>query len=590
VRRNLQGVFVGSALEGMPAASPEDGPRLLAISGSQGFTSDYVLRSIGLSGTARRFSLLVILQAVFCILLLIVCLNVANLFIARAETRRYEMGVRLAMGAGRLRLIRQLLTESVLLALLGGGIGVVLAYWGKDVLRVFIQQNSQLVLDLQINPRILGFSVGVSLLTGIAFGLLPAFRATRMDVQSAVKAGSRNFTGSRAAIGKSLLVAQVAMSLVLLIGAGLLIRTLGNLPSQDVGYSTDKLLVFGVNRYVLGADRNRYEQIIEKIGAIPGVTAATASFDAFIGPNASFTSGNFRPPMDDQPQVRTGTVRLFFIRPNFFEVLGIPVLRGRGFDAGDVRGSTRVAVITESLARQFGTDPIGWRFGGDGRPVIEIVGVVKNVGISEIRNTGLTSEIHGTVFLPELQTEAPGLPSFAGVFSVRTATAAFSLVPQIRSALREIDPRLRAFDIATETQQVERKLAPTWRIAIAWSLFGGVALMLTSIGLYGLLSHSVARRTNELGIRIALGAGRYHVMRLVIGQTLFLVAIGLGFGLVASMILNQTIRALIYGVTFYDPPTVAMAIVVMLAVAGAATYLPARRAARVDPTVALRYE
>jgi ABC-type antimicrobial peptide transport system permease subunit len=294
--------------------------------------------------------------------------------------------------------------------------------------------------------------------------------------------------------------------------------------------------------------------------------------------------------MDDQPQVRTGTVRLFFIRPNFFEVLGIPVLRGRGFDAGDVRGSTRVAVITESLARQFGTDPIGWRFGGDGRPVIEIVGVVKNVGISEIRNTGLTSEIHGTVFLPELQTEAPGLPSFAGVFSVRTATAAFSLVPQIRSALREIDPRLRAFDIATETQQVERKLAPTWRIAIAWSLFGGVALMLTSIGLYGLLSHSVARRTNELGIRIALGAGRYHVMRLVIGQTLFLVAIGLGFGLVASMILNQTIRALIYGVTFYDPPTVAMAIVVMLAVAGAATYLPARRAARVDPTVALRYE
>ena len=590
VRQNLQGVFRAAALESNPATDAQGAPQLQVISGSKGFAFDQVLAAIGLVGSSRRFSLLLVVGTVFFALLLIVCLNVANLLVARSESRRYEVAVRLAMGAGRLRLIQQLLTESLVLALIGGALATVLAYWGKDLLRIFLQRDSPFVLDLRIDTRLLGFSLAVSVLTGILFGLLPAFRATRMDVNSAVKQNGRNSSSSRTGIGKALVVTQVALSLVLLIGAGLLLRTLGNLPSADIGFNAQNLLVLRINPSSLNGDRDRYEAMIDTVRSLPAVSQVTASFESFIGTNGNFTNGVFQPVAKDSHEVQTGTIRLFGVRNDFFETTGIPLLRGRLFESGDTRESRRVAVITESLARQFGSDPIGWRFGGDGRPEVEIVGVVKNVGVSEIRGTGMMSEIHGTLFLPEAQIDGQGPPSFPNILTVRSLASPVTLIPSIRAALREIEPTLRAFDITTQTQLIERKLAPTRRIAVAWTLFGGLALVLTCIGLYGLLSYSVARRTNEIGIRLALGARRVHVLRMVVGQIFWLVIAGIILGLGAAMAVTQTIRALIYGVAFYDPFVMGAAIAIMLIIVALASYLPAYRASRVDPTTALKYE
>jgi ABC-type antimicrobial peptide transport system permease subunit len=358
-----------------------------------------------------------------------------------------------------------------------------------------------------------------------------------------------------------------------------------------VGYNAENLLVFRTNRTVLQGDRVRYEAMIEKVAATPGVADVTASFDPFIGLSGSFSSYRFRPPDGVRaPEASSGRVRILFVRENFFEVLGIPIVRGRGFEAADGQGGRRVAVITESLARTFGSDPIGWRFGREGLPDVEVVGVAKNVGVSEIQSTGFLSPTHGIIFFPEMQQGGFGAPSFAGVLEVRTTTNPMSRIGEIRAALREVHPDLRAFEVATDEQSIERKLAPLRRMALAWILFGGFAVLLTCIGLYGLLSYTVARRTNEIGIRIALGARYIHVYRLVLGQMLWLVGLGLVLGLVASMIVSQSIRALIFGITFYDPVSIAFAIAVMLAVAALASYLPVRKASRVDPTIALRYE
>jgi predicted permease len=580
VRDNLQGVFHDFALQEVPNTQPLDLPRLEVISAAQGFASEIV--SDALRPNVTRYQLLEVLSLAVIVLLLIVGLNVANLLIARAATRQYEIGVRLAMGATRLRLIRQLLTESVVQAFMGGSLGVLLAYSGRDLLRLFLQNDSRMVLDLRIDPAVLAFSALLSLATGVFFGIAPALRATRMDVQSAVKQDSRTVRGSRAGIGRILLVIQVAMSVIFLVGASLLLRTVGNLPSTNIGFNPENMLSFRVNVEALRANRARYEQVIEAIRAVPDVAAVTTSSAAFLGTSGTYSNGRFDRSAQDPQPVRTGTVRIQTVRADFFETFAIPVSRGRAFDRRDVSSDPRIALVTESLARRLNSDPIGWRFQLGRQSSLafyEIIGVVPNIGVSEIGRP-----LDGTVFI--LESEQDLLSSF----EVRTSSSPLIAIASIRQALRRIDPDLRASQVLTQMELVRRKLEPTRYIAAAWIAFGGVALLLTSIGLYGLLSHGVARRTNEIGIRMALGARQVHVLRLVMAQILILVFVGLSLGLGLSLVINQLMRAFIYGVTFNDLRTFVMAAAIMLAVTIVASYLPARRATLVDPTVALRHE
>jgi predicted permease len=527
--------------------------------------------------------LLPLIAGVFIVLLLIVGLNVANLLIARAATREYEIGVRLAMGAGRRRLVRQFLTESLVLASAGGVFGTLLAYIGKDFLRVFIRQDTRTVIDLRIDPAVLAFCAIVSLLTGVLFGIAPAMRATRMDVNAAVKQGGRAIRGSRGSIGRALLVFQVAMAVVLLVGAGLLLRSVGNLPSDNVGFNASNMLVFRANVGTLNDDRGKYEIVVDAIKSLPGVAAATTSSTALISTSGSFSgSAPFYAAVNGSQPVKQ-SVRIQTVDREFFDVLGIPLVRGRSFLRDDVVGGKPVAIITETLARQLGSDPIGWRLqlGLDERPKsLEIVGVVGNVGVSEIGNN-----IDGTVFLPGSQQQG-----FLPTFEVRTAGPPMQVLPAIRETLRRIDPNLRAYQVATERELVDRALSQTRYIAAAWALFSGIALLLTSIGLYGLLSHAVARRVNEIGIRMALGARGPQVLRSVLSQILILMSIGLVVGLGLSQLVSFAIRPFVYGVPPYDPRTLSFSIAVLLAVAAVAGYLPARRATRVDPTIALRHE
>ncbi len=584
VRSNLQGLFEGFVLEEAPTTAPADMPRLEVFSAAQGFSRDNVREYMRPSFT--RYQLLLILTAAGCVLLVIVGLNVANLLIARAAARQYEIGVRLAIGAGRGRLIRQLLTESVTLALMGGLAGVLVAYSGKDLLRLFLQQDMRSVLIFRIDQRVLVFCALVSLVTGIFFGIAPALRATRTDVSSVVKPGSRAAAGSRALAGRTLLIIQVAMSVVLLVGAGWLLRTVGNLPGTNIGFDADHLLAFRVNVEALRNNRIRYEQLIDSIRAVSGVQAVTTSSDAFIGQDGSFSGPPAGGPLDGQPAIRVSTIRVHTVRGDFFETLGIPVVRGRTFDRSDGRDTQPVAIVTESIARLATSDALGWKIdSGIKTPLAmdkiwEIVGVVKNVGVSEVGR-----DLEGTVFFLESQQ-----PSLMPVFDVRTTENPMTTIAAIRDVLRRVDPNLRASQVSTETERVRQKLAPTRYIAIAWAAFGGVALLLTSIGLYGLLSHSVSQRTHEIGIRMALGARRVHVVRMMMAKILILVFIGLSAGLGLSFAANALMRALIYGVSLNDTTTFLVVAVIMLVVTTFAGYLPARRAMRIDPTVALRHE
>jgi predicted permease len=527
-------------------------------------------------GRGRRAAMFAVLSFLFGLVLLIVCLNVGNLLTARSAARQYEIGVRLAIGAGRHRLIRQLLTESFVLALLGGASGSILAFWSKELLGTFLQQD----LDLRINPQVLGFTLLVSLIAGLIFGLVPALQTTNRNVLSVVQKNSRNPGVGRSRLSKSLVLAQVALSAVLLVGAGLLLRTLGNLPDSDAGFNIDNLLVFRLNPVVADDQANR---VIERIRAIPGVLAATSSSVPLIGNNSESRSV-YRKGAAQEPGASGGQVLVVRGRPDFLQVMDVRLVHGRHLGAGDVPGAGKVAVISEGLARRLfpASDPVGREldFGNPDLPdSFTVVGVVRDVGLSNVGNMA-----HGAVYLSGLQTNSGNT-----YFEVRAQSVA-NLLQEIRQAARETDPGLSIIGVTTQSRLIAEKLAPIRRTAISWSLFGAVALVLTCIGLYGLLSYGVTSRTNEIGIRMALGAGPSSVIRLVMGQTFFLVAIGLGIGLLGSVVLNLTMRTLIFGVSLYDPPTIGIVIALMLGVTAAAAYLPARRAARIDPTVALRLE
>jgi predicted permease len=534
---------------------------------------------------------LFLLMGLVALVLVIACANVANLLLARASVRQREIAVRLALGASRRRLVRQLLTESVLLAFIGGALGVVSAFWGSRVLVTLMAGGrNQLTVDVHPDLSVLGLTLLVALATGIAFGLAPALRATRTGAGPSLQAYSHNLTGSHAGLGlgQAMVVAQVALSLVLVIGAGLLVRTLRNLETFDAGFSRQGVLRFGLAPTVAGYKDERlahlYQQLQEAMSQMPGVRSVSFSLVTPISGVRllKFISVEGYTP---QPHEDMG-VSLNSVGPRFFETLGTPLLIGRDFGSQDHPGSPRVAIINQAMARRFfaGRNPIGGKFGwgqGKDKQEFEIIGVVRDAKYLSLRE-----EMPPTAYVYALQGKELG--DFW--FEVRASSNPIDLMPQIRSLLRSVDSRLTPWDPKTLAEQVDQSLYQEKLVSTLSSFFGVLALLLACVGLYGIMAYAVVRQTNEIGIRMALGAESSRILRMVLREALLLVAIGVAIGLPAAWAATHAVSSLLYGVKLTDPFTILASTLLMVALTALAGYLPARRAARVDPMVALRYE
>ncbi len=560
---------------------PNDYPHLVALPGSVGM---WEMRSV-------YSTTIYILFGVVVLVLLIACANVANLLLARAALRAPEITVRLAVGAGRWRLIRQLLTESALLAIVGGAIGVLFALWGKDALEAmgtrgdFLPEGMQYSLDW----RVLGFTLGISLLTGILFGLAPAWRATKLDLTSALKESNRTGGGiSRSRLSKVLVIAQVAMSLVLLVGAGLFVRTLRNLQQVELGFNQENLLNFALQPRSSGYKDEKllqlYQRVLGRLDGLPGaqsVTFANVPLIAHYMNNLSIILPGETAKSDAQH-----LTNMQVVRENYFKTMEIPLLRGRGFTEQDNEHAARVAVVNETLARKFfpDEDPIGKRVGKDEETVgkIEIVGVVRDSKYNEQRQ-----EMQPLFYTPWRQDSKEIGDMF---FSIRTAGDPIALTTAVRDSVREVDDNLPITRVKTQVAQSNEALLQERLFASLLSFFGGLAVMLAAIGLYGVMAYSVAQRTQEIGIRMALGAQTTNVLRLVIWQGMKLVVAGLVIGAGGAYALKQVIESQLYGVKANDPVTLVVVGVLLLLIALVACYIPARRATKVDPMVALRYE
>lgn len=561
----------------------------------------------GFNALRQQFSTpLRLLMAVVGLVLLIACANVANLLLARAAAREKEIALRLALGASRWRIVKQLLIESLLLAFLGGGVGLLLASWSSSLLlSVFASgQNSfsagaPLSINAPLDLRIVGFTALVSIIAAIGFGLAPASRATRLDLTPSLKDAPISGGRSRFGWGRALVVTQVAVSLMLLVGAGLFIRTLSQLRSVDLGFQREHVLVFSVDPQLINYRREQigglYKQMLERIGGVPGVTSASLSRQGLLsgsGTQGSITVPGFNPPAQENQLSRSGDrVELdvpYFsqVGPNFFRTLGMTIVRGRDIGPQDNETSPKVAVVNEAFARYYfdSDDPIGRRFDrgeADGGEV-EIVGVVKDAKAESVKE-----RTPRTFYVPFLQDPSSWRET---TFQVRTAGDPLAVVAAIRREVQALEPNLPVFRVKTLEQQVDETLGQERLVATLASLFGVLALLLACAGLYGVLSYSVSRRTREIGVRMALGAKRGDVLSLVLRQGMTLVVVGIVFGLSGALVLTRYLESLLFGVKPIDPLTFGAASIVMAAVALAACYLPARHATKVDPLISLRNE
>jgi predicted permease len=566
----------------LPSIEPKDYPRFVLDPGAQGEMD--VRRGYA--------SQLYLLLGVVGLVLLIACANVANLLLARAASRHKEIAVRLAMGASRFRLIRQLLTENVLLAALGATLGIVFALWIKDSLLTVSSWGGggMAAFAPQLDLRVLGFTAGLALLTGILFGLAPALRATRVDLTPSLKESARSSSGvSRSMLSKALVVAQVAMSLVLLVGAGLFVRTLRNLQNVETGFDTRRLLLFSVSPNLIGYQGDRlaelYKRIFERLEAVPGVNAATFSRNALLSGSASGRGVIFADAAASaRRRGENEEIRIHQVRENYLEAMGTPLLAGRQLSAQDDARAPRVAIVNQTFVQRFFPDesPIGKRFSFDQRRPgeIEIIGVAKDAKYNSLR-----AEITPTVYLPWLQ-ELGGVGAMT--FEVRTSNDPMSVVSAVRQAVREVDANLPLVGFKTQAEQINQSLRTERLFTRLLSFFGMLALVLAAIGLYGVMAYSVAQRVREIGIRMAIGAQTRDVLRLVIGQGMILALIGVGVGLLASFWVTRLMSSLLFGVSTTDPLTFAVIAVLLTLIALLACYLPARRATKVDPLVALR--
>ena len=541
-----------------------------------------------------RPTLLLLLGAVGFVLL-IATFNVASLLLGRATERQRELAVRSALGAGRGHLIRQLLAESVLLAVVGGGAGLLWAVVGTDALVALVPGDVPRLDEVVVDARVLAFGVGMSLLAGLACGLVPALQASGADLQGALKEGGRTGSGGRATrrLRWMLVVSELVFSVVLLIGAGLMIRTVGSLLDVDPGYRAENVLTTAVSlprsRYDGPGEGVRFfDGLMERVSALPGVESVGVT--RFL-PFAEEWTFSF--VIDGQPLPREGEKRDYGLHPvstDYFRTMGITVVRGRSFTESDYDGPP-VMMVNESMVRRFwpGQEPIGQRvkFGRDpaaDEPWLEIVGIV-----ADVRHQGLDLEPRPAVFTPYGHQDGPFWSNQMSL-AIKTATPPAQLVPQVRALLREIDSDLILIETRTMAEAVAASMAQRRFAMILLGLFALAALMLASIGIYGVVSYTVQQRTQEMGIRLALGASQREILGLVVGQGMAPVAVGLALGLATALVATRFMTSLLHGVATTDPLTLAGVAFVLGTVGVVACYVPARRAARVDVVSSLRAE
>jgi macrolide transport system ATP-binding/permease protein len=540
----------------------------------------------GLGSLRRQYSKpLYVLLAMVALILGITCANIANLLLARATARRREIAVRLSLGAGRFRVVRQLLTESVMLASLGGALGVVFAVWGAQALTLlFSNGRENFTLRAELNWHVLGVTAALSVVCGLLFGLAPAMEATRADVMPALKNG--RWGGPRRRAQHVLVVAQIAMSFVILVAAGLFVRTLDKLHSVQLGYARENILLFSLNAGHAG-HRNPgvatfYTDLRRRFETIPGVSSASFSHASII--KAGHAGAAYR------GKIKAGAVALegasvMVAGPRFFTTMQIPILAGREIDDRDRPGSAPVAVISERLARTYFADenPVGRRitFADDNRD-LEIVGVSANVrygGLKSDEGTSMTVFVAASQFSPEMVT-----------FALRAAGDPLSYVQAVHDIVREADPRIPVTDVVTQAAEIDRSIRREITFAKLCTGFAVLALLMACVGLYGTMSHNVARQVGEIGVRMALGAQRGTVVWMVLRRVLLLAASGLAVSVPAALVASRLVKSFLFETQPHDPGTLSLAAAILVGAAILAGFAPARRASRIDPLAAVRHE
>lgn len=542
----------------------------------------------GVSPLRQKFGLpLVVLMAGVGLLLLIACINISHLLLARSIRRQREISLRLALGASRIRVLRQLATEGLLFSLLGGMAGLVLGRWcSYGLLHLASPGPVPLAVDVSADARVLLFTSLLTIATGILFSLAPMWRVLGIELNASLQAMSRSVSGSvmRRSFGRLLLVSQVALSLLLLVGAGLLVQTLRNLKNIDKGFREEHVLLVNVWFRLAGLNPLQtmtvYQELLDRISALPGVRSASLALQTPLSGNTDTTDISI--PGHPAPWGTDMEVEVMVVTPRYFETMGMSLAQGRGLTRDDQANTPRVAVINEAMARKFFySNALDRRFCcGAQNAELTVVGIVKNAKLLNLRD-----QVRPVMYLPLAQS-----PTLLKSIQIRTAGDPVLLASQIRQIARNVNPNLPVMQVNTLRDQVDRSLVEERLVAILSSAFGTLALLLVCIGLYGVLSQGVAQRTSEIGVRMALGAQRRQVQWLVLREAFLLVLFGIAIGLPIALVAARGLTRMLFGLSPANPLILSIACTTILIVAALAAYMPAWRASRVDPIVALRYE
>jgi len=543
--------------------------------------------SRGLNQSTRNMGTQIyVLLSLVGLVLMLACANIANLLLARSAARQREISVRMALGASRGRILRQVLTESLLLSLLGGAAGLFLGYLGRNIIpRLLSNSWEPQQFSSRFDWKIFVFTASISVLTGLLFGLAPALQSTRTSVNTGLKDSAATTTKRRKGLGgKAIVVFQVSLSMLLVVGAGLFARTLFNLSHVDIGFRAENVLLFRIqppsSRYPSPKSIAVERRIEERLATLPGVDSVTLSTEPLLANTMS--NDDFVPDSQTQKLARgEQTALINFVGNGFFATMGIPLLSGRPFDNTDTETSQKVAIINQSLARKFfpNTNPVGTTFNKDH---ILIVGICADAKYFQLRD-----ETPPTFYLPYRQESNA---EDGATFEVRLRTSPEGVLPAVREAVSAIDKDLPLIDVRTQTQQIDEILSSERLFAALTGAFGFLALILACIGIYGIMAYTVARRINEIGIRMALGAQAGQILRMVLGEASCLAVFGIAIGLGAALWLTRFLETLLYGLKPSDPATLIGAALLLLATAVAAGWVPAWRASRVQPMEALRHE